>query len=168
MYKLPKVLMASACLLSMQACDRATTPAAPQATSSSEPLAQDLSGIEAMVRLAEANKRIDDLERQVGKLESTPEKLDLDLLTQRVVLLEARDAGIAVNQTGQPLPRQRSGDAEASGSAPRRNDGASSKPTRNSNLTLPDLEGRSRLASPAEAKARLATPAEIKAFSAGK
>jgi len=51
--------------------------------------------MEADIRIAAANKRIDELERQVGALQATPEKLDLDLLTRRVETLEAKAGGDA-------------------------------------------------------------------------
>ena len=72
--------------------------------------------MEADIRIAAANKRIDELERQVGALQATPEKLDLDLLTRRVETLEAKAGGDASSPgklsgktTSEPSQTPRSG-----------------------------------------------------------
>lgn len=109
--------------------------------------------MEAGIRIAAANKRIDELERKVSALEATPEKIELDLLTQRVTALEVKAlTGQATEPQGAPDPRTPSSDTLRSGTGARR------APTGNPKLTLPELDNRPRQA----------TPAEAKAFSSGK
>lgn len=106
--------------------------------------------MESGVRLAAANRRIDELERKVGALEATPEKLDLDLLAQRVTALEVNAISKpALAFRGVPAADVTRSDNVLSqtGNEARR------APASRSKLTLPELESRPRLASPAEAQA---------------
>jgi len=64
-----------------------TQPAAITANTSIE---QDVANIQAgVVRTSDA-QRLDELERRIGRLETTPDKLDLELLSSRVQALEAK------------------------------------------------------------------------------
>lgn len=77
------------------ACDRQpggdpaprTTPAANAAMSGE---ARQIDALETRIRLEQAEKRIADLERQVGELRDNPQTLDLDLLRKRLEAVEAR------------------------------------------------------------------------------
>lgn len=139
-----------ACLLSLGACNRNPASNSGKSVSANDPVAQEIKQIEYGVRLAAANKRIDELERKVGALETTPEKLDLDLLTQRVTTLEVKSTGgeaLALqvgpaDNASQPVRGTRLENGEV-----RRPFAVSSK------LNLPELENRPRMATPAEAKA---------------
>lgn len=135
---------------SLGACDWNSAPQAAKRASPEDPVTQDIKQIEYGVRLAAANKRIDELTRKVGELETIPEKLDLDLLTQRVTRLEVNSVD---------------GEASASKIKPaenvsqpvggtRRESGMVRRPSATSpRLSLPELENRPLLASPAETKA---------------
>lgn len=52
----------------------------------------DIAAVEDRVTRETLTRRVDDLEKRVGALEVTPEKIDLDLLTQRVQALEAKSS----------------------------------------------------------------------------
>lgn len=108
--------------------------------------------MDADVRIAAANKRIDELERQVGELQSTPEKLDLDLLTKRVTQLEVNAVNV-VPLSGMPLTKDVTGTSSTASHDPRPYESTRQPSKRTSTLNLPDLESRSRLATPVEAKA---------------
>ena len=84
-----------ACLTLMAGCDQPPSSTVVKAKATQDPIAADVDRMEADIRIAAANKRIDELERQVGALQATPEKLDLDLLTRRVETLEAKAGGDA-------------------------------------------------------------------------
>jgi uncharacterized coiled-coil protein SlyX len=116
---------------------------------------QDIKQAEYEVRLAAANKRIDELERKVGALEVTPEKLDLDLLTQRVTALEV-NAGDAVVQV--PMIAPAAAKVRSGGNAPRAGGEAGRRPAGVPKLNLPDLENRPRPATPSEVKAFSSKP----------
>jgi hypothetical protein len=151
MFKPAKAILPFIGLLSLGACDRQPAFPAPNTTPASNPVEQEVKLEEYDVRLAAAYKRINELERQVGALESTPEKIDLDLLTQRVAALEVKSAGDEAmssqpSSTSQP-PAAKA--AQAITGTPR----ARRSPIVHSKLSLPDLEKPSRLATPAEAKA---------------
>ena len=94
------------CLILVAGCDRASSPTPttnPAAAKAAEdPIKADVDRMEAGIRIAAANKRIDELEQQVGALQATPEKLDLELLTNRVEALEAKVGG-DVSSPGKPL-----------------------------------------------------------------
>lgn len=101
------------------------------------------------IRIAAANKRIDELERKVSTLEATLETIDLDLLTQRVTALEVKSAGAeaVASQTAPALKAtQPISGTQRSGSQARR------LPAGKYKLPLPELENRPRLAPPAETK----------------
>lgn len=52
----------------------------------------DIAAVEDRVTRDTLTRRVEDLEKRVGALEVTPEKIDLDLLTQRVQALEAKSS----------------------------------------------------------------------------
>jgi hypothetical protein len=136
--------------LSLGACDRNSTPQAAKRASPEDPVTQDIKQIEYGVRLAAANKRIDELERKVKELETTPEKLDLDLLTQRVTKLEVNSAG---GEASAPKIKPAENASQPVGGT-RRDSGIVRRPPATSpKLSLPELENGPRLATPAEAKA---------------
>lgn len=113
---------------------------------------QDLERLEARVRIAAANKRIDELERKVGELEDTPEKLELDLLTNRVTALEVKAGGPLLASETPPLKEDFSL-LPPTGTSPKQRKSLRQPAKRVSPLNLPDLENRSRLATSAEANA---------------
>lgn len=90
-----------ACLILVAGCDQPLTPKPAATKVTRDPITADVNRLEAGIRIAAANKRIDELERQVGALQATPEKLDLELLTNRVEALEARAGGDA-SSPGKP------------------------------------------------------------------
>lgn len=155
MRHIPIAVLSFAIIGSLGACDQIPKAPAAKKAVAADPLAGDLDRIEAGIRITAANKRIDELERKVGALEATPEKIDLDLLTQRVTALEVKTVGdeasvakvAAASNVPQPVGR-----TPLTGSEVRRS------PAGSPNLTLPDMENR----------ARIATPAEAKSFSPGK
>lgn len=152
------ILLSFASLSYLSACDRMSPPSAEKKGSSQEKLVGELDRMESDVRIAAANKRIEDLERKVGELEATPEKVDLDLLTQRVTALELKADSPSVLDMDTPPPRERSSGSQPTGNALRSNLNSRRTPALPSRLSLPDLETH----------ARLATPAEEKAFAKGK
>jgi hypothetical protein len=133
----------------MGACDQIPKAPASKSAEAIDPLAGDLDRMEAGIRIAAANKRIDELDRKVGALEATPEKVDLELLTQRVTALEVKSAGDGA-PTSQAAPAAEA--AQPTRSTPRTGSKAARSPVVNSRLTLPELENRPRLATPAETK----------------
>jgi hypothetical protein len=147
-----KALLPFAFLILASACNqRAGSPAAKKG-SEQESVAQDLDKFEAGVRIAAANKRIDELERKIGELETTPDKLNLDLLTRRVTALEvkANDPFAAISDPAPAKTSPNSGQLKtdtAQLGATRRST------TRSTVLKLPNLEKGPRLATPAEAEA---------------
>lgn len=82
------------CLLLVAGCQRSGEPAANSVLSAKEQAIaaekKQIDRIEGGVRLDQAERRIVELEKQVGALRDNPQQLDLDLLTQRVAALEAR------------------------------------------------------------------------------
>lgn len=140
-------------LTTLGACDRVPKASPSENGVSKDPVAGDVDRMETGIRIAAANKRIDELERKVGALEATPEKIDLDLLSQRVTALEVKAfSDQATELQAAPDPKTSSSDTPRSGTGARR------APTGNPKLTLPELENRPRQA----------TPTEAKAFSSGK
>jgi hypothetical protein len=132
------------------ACNESPVPQGAKRASPEDPVTQDIKQIEYGVRLAAANKRIDELERKVRALETTPEKLDLDLLTQRVTRLEVNSAG---GEASVPKIKPTKNASQPVGGT-RRESGVVRRPSATSpKLSLPELENRPRLATPAEAKA---------------
>lgn len=148
-----KVVLPFAFLILVSACDKRAEPPAAKKGSGQDLVVQDLDKFEAGVRIAAANKRIDELERKIGELEATPEKLNLDLLTQRVTALEVKtsDPLASIPDTASAKTSPSSGqlktDAAQSGVTKPRS------ATRSTTLKLPDLEKGPRLATPAETKA---------------
>ncbi len=143
-------LLTIICLPLLGSCDQRSTQSTAQKSSAGNSVVQDINQIESGVRLAAANKRIDELERKVGALEATPEKLDLDLLTQRVTALEVKAIGEPA-LTSKVAP---GADVPRTGSVPPKTDSDVRRaPAGKSKLTLPELESRQRLATPVEAKA---------------
>lgn len=112
---------------------------------------QDLDRLEAGVRIAAANKRIDELERQVGALQATPEKLDLDLLTRRVEALEVKANGSTSDLTESSIS-DTSGTSRSSLSAAPTPERAATPAKRKPAPTPPDAKARPRLATPDEIK----------------
>lgn len=96
-----RAILSLACLTLMAGCDQPPSSPVAKAKATQDPIAADVDRMEADIRIAAANKRIDELERQVGALQATPEKLDLDLLTRRVETLEAKAGGDA-SSPGKP------------------------------------------------------------------
>jgi uncharacterized coiled-coil protein SlyX len=84
-----RALSAGVALLLVVGCtqphEAADTPANDTAA-----LNEAIAGDMTAIRLKAAEARIEQLERQVGARQATPEKLDLQLLTQRLEALEAR------------------------------------------------------------------------------
>ncbi|MES3057694.1 hypothetical protein O6V14_18835 [Sphingomonas faeni] len=148
------VLLAS--VISLAACNAAPKPADVKGKPDREAVAEDLTRLDAGVRIAAANKRIDELERQVGELQSTPEKLDLELLTNRVTALEVQ-ASAAASQASVAPPKDTPKDAPAAARTTSRDaqqsEYARQPAKRTPKLTLPELESRPRLATPTEARA---------------
>jgi hypothetical protein len=148
-------LLALACFLSLGACNGEVAPNSATSPSADDPVTQDIKEIEYGVRLAAANKRIDELERRVGALEDTPEKLNLDLLTQRVIALEVRsNDAIATVSTNAPL----TGKAQPVDIEPRKSGEVRRATMKATKLNLPHLEKRAALATPSEAKAFSSKP----------
>lgn len=145
-----ELLFALAIFLSVQGCGQSPRSPAPKAVRNQDEAAQALNQFDAETRIAAANKRIDELERKIGALESTPEKLDLDLLTQRVTALEvkASGGGAAVLQGTPTADSSRSNGRKSLANGKIRR-----PPSGSARLNLPELENRPRLATPAEAKA---------------
>jgi uncharacterized coiled-coil protein SlyX len=145
-----KAMLSFACLCSMAGCDRPSPHAAATKNSSRDAIAREVDNMEAEVRIAAATKRIEELERQVGELQSTPEKLDLELLTSRVTALEARQTGNAASPDASPT--KAAPVPAVSAPIPRANGSKQDAPRRSSSLKLPELETRSRSATPDETK----------------
>ncbi len=102
-----KTIMSLACLILVAGCDQVSTSTptptpTPTPAAAKDPITADVDRMEAGIRIAAANKRIDELERQVAALQATPEKLDLELLANRVAALEAKVGGDA-SSPGTPL-----------------------------------------------------------------
>lgn len=133
------------CLPWLAACEQRAAPSAPKTAPVQNPIAGDVDRIDTGVRLAAANTRIDELERKVGILEATPDKLNLELLTQRVAQLELKAGGSeepVVNLTptadvARPVRK-----------ATQTVDQAQQRPAKTSKLSLPDLERRPRPTTP--------------------
>jgi uncharacterized coiled-coil protein SlyX len=155
MFKPPKVLLPAIGLISLGACDHQPASSVAKTAPAPNPIEQDVRQMQYDIRLAAADKRIEELERQVGALEATPEKLDLSLLTQRVVDLEAK-AGGAVSPPLSSAPATAA--PRSNGSEKRTSNDIRKTPPAPSRLSLPSLERR----------LQVATPAEAKAFSSGK
>lgn len=149
-----KALLPSAILIAVPACDLAPKARTPQRATEQSTTEQDVDTFEADVRIAAANKRIDELERRVGALEATPEKLDLDLINQRVTALEVK-----VPQSVEPSP-------SALRSDDRPDDTQSADVTGRPSETTRRLPRRSSKPNPSAIvqTPRLATPTEAKAF----
>jgi hypothetical protein len=151
MRHLPKCLLPLVLLILVEGCDRLPTSGVAKTSANQEPLVRDVERLESDVRIAAANKRIDELERKLGELEATPEKLDLDLLTSRVTALEL-NAGGAASTPATPLVKESPGASHISGGEPERAGDARKTSKRSSTLNLPELESRPRLVTPGEAR----------------
>jgi hypothetical protein len=153
-----KAFLSLTVLVAVAACNPVPKSSSAKKVSDQDPIVQNLDEFEGTVRIAAANKRIDELEKKVGELEATPDKLDLDLLNQRVTALEVKK-----NETSALLPEMPSPNGNTIGprptaSAARQTSNTQKIPMRSSTFKLPDLEH----------KPRLATPVETEAFSSGK
>ena len=112
----------------------------PEHRSAAEAIERDVTAIEGGVRLAAANKRIDELEHQVAELQTNPQTIELDLLKARVEALETRtyantDAGVP-SLAATIAPTRRVAAPPVSLSEQRQR------------LTLPELEAAARLGAP--------------------
>jgi hypothetical protein len=109
------------CLLA-GACNQ---PAAPAKQPGGQPtdarehavLAQDVANIQAGVVRDTNAQRLDELERRIARIETNPDKLDLDLLASRVQALEvkagvdslaATTPGVTPSPKGTPTPSSQS------------------------------------------------------------
>ena len=99
-----RTVLLLASVLSLAACDQVLKPTDVKGTLDQNAVAQDVPRLDAGVCIAVANKRIDELERQVGELQSAPEKLDLKFLTNRVIALEVQ-ASSAASQVSVAPPK---------------------------------------------------------------
>ncbi|MES3085126.1 hypothetical protein [Sphingomonas faeni] len=159
--RVSRTVLLLASILSLAACDAAPKPANGKGTPgqdgvAQDAIAQDLARLDAGVRIAAANKRIDELERQVGELQSTPEKLDLELLTNRVTALEVQASSAASQASVAPAkdgPKDASAAPRTTNKDPQQSEDKRQPAKRAPKLTLPALENRPRLATPSEAKA---------------
>lgn len=137
-----KAITSLSCLTLMAGCDQMSAPTSKPTAAKvvEDPLKADVERMEAGIRIAAANKRIDELERQVGALQATPEKLDLSLLTDRVAALEAK-AGSDASSSGKAAGQTMSGVGQSprSGSV---SDTPRQAKRQTSNLSLPELETR--------------------------
>jgi TolA-binding protein len=105
------------CLLALfaTACDPAPHRQDAAAPANANGIREEVAGDLAAARLKVAEDRIAQLERQVGELQNKPEKLDLQLLTQRVEQIETR----VYAKGGEPTPApQPSGVPGKRGDAP--------------------------------------------------
>jgi hypothetical protein len=150
MRNLLTALLSFVCLVSLGACDRHRDPPAAKRSPSENPIVRETSQFEAEVRLAAANKRIDELELKVHALEATPEKLDLDLLTQRVTALEAKASGAAAAFSEMASGNSATHALQSPSSAARGTSEARRAPAGPSRLSLPDLENRPRVGTSAK------------------
>lgn len=141
MLYLCKFTVSLMCLITMTACDRSPSPIPATAKAVQDPIAADVEHMTAEIRIASANKRIDELERQVGALQATPIKLDLDLLTSRLEALEAKQNGDA--PTSEKIV---SDNYKIDRPISRSNDVGKEKLQKPSKLILPELESKPRLA----------------------
>jgi TolA-binding protein len=140
------------CLIVLAGCDPA--PTANTKSPAQKSIEADIGQVEEDVRLAAANKRIDELERQVAELQATPEKLDLQMLSKRVDLLEAVTQGSAAGQTRADTTDL--SDAKPNAKPPSQSSGATpTAPRRSANPLLQTPDTQTRLATPEEAKAFL-------------
>lgn len=92
-----------AILLNLPGCDnasRAPTKAL-KTTTQDVTIQKDVAAIEQGVRLAAANKRIDQLETEVENLKTNPQTLQLDLLKQRLEAVETKVYARDDDQPGQ-------------------------------------------------------------------
>jgi hypothetical protein len=87
-------------LLALCGCGSQPHASKQEHRSATEAIERDVTAIEGGVRLAAANKRIDDLERQVADLKTNSQTIELDLLKARVETIETKiyaktDAGVS-------------------------------------------------------------------------
>lgn len=148
-----KVLFPSAILIAVPACDLAPKSRTLQRAPEQSKTGQDVNTFEAEMRIAAANKRIDELERKVGALEATPEKLDLDLMNQRVTALEVKVPQSVEPSPPAPRSDDRSDATQPTGVTGRPSETTRREPRRSSKLNPLVIGQTPRLATPAEAKA---------------
>lgn len=93
--------------LLLAACSKAIDQPSSASLDNSEQqqLQRSLDETTLTVRLKVAEGRIVELEQQVGALQATPEKIDLQLLTQRVEQLEAKVYARQPEGEAAPTPR---------------------------------------------------------------
>lgn len=148
-----KAILPVTVFILVSGCGQASKEPVTEKPSEQDVVAQDIDKIESGVRIAAANKRIDELERKVGELETTPEKLNLDLLTQRVTALEVKANGLPASNSEASIPSDQLNSGRPTSSAAQQSPTPKRPPTRSPTLNLPDLEKGPRLATPTEAKA---------------
>jgi len=146
----PPSLLPLCMLLVLAGCGQSRTPSSVNSASADDPVSQDIKQLEYGVRLAAANKRIDELERKIGALEATPEKLKLDLLTQRVLALEVKSFDRVPSAVEMPTPGD---DRRSPSNAPLKAKDSVRDPSPATKQSSPKSEPRARLATSAEAKA---------------
>jgi hypothetical protein len=144
---LSKAALAFTCLLFASGCDQALNREPASDKPLSNPIVGDVAHLEADVRLTAANKRIDELERKVETLQSTPEKLDLDLITARVAALEAWQVGATSASQG-PVRKALADPIQPPPLALKRLSDVAGQAKHSSSVTLPELESARRLATP--------------------
>lgn len=148
-----RLLLPVTVLVLVSACDNLPKSSAEKRSSNRDVVLQDLDKFEARVRIAAANKRIDELERKIGRLEMTPEKLDLDLLSRRVTALEVKASDASASNSERLPPEDRFSDGSLNNGVARKGPATQRATARSSALKLPNLEKGPRLATPTEAKA---------------
>lgn len=137
----------------VSACDKPPKSSAATRSSNQDLVVQDLDKLEARLRIAAINKRIDELERKVGKIETTSEKLELALLSQQVTALKVKANDTSVSNLGRFPFEDRFSDSNLNSRVAQKGPATQRKPTRPPTLKLPNLEKGPRLATPTEAKA---------------
>lgn len=147
------ILLSFAAILTLQACDNTSRSETGSGSPKTAKIERDMSEFEDSMRIAAANKRIDELERKVAELEATPEKLNQDILDRRVAALELKTNADAAFAVAAPSSEDRLGVYSLDSNAMRPDTKSRRVPKRPSSLKLPDLESGPRLATPAEAKA---------------
>ena len=87
-------ILAATCLISSCGQPTGATQDVPTNPAANDVAAMrnDIAAVEDRVTRETLTRRVDALEKRVGMLEVTPEKIDLDLLTQRVQALEAKSS----------------------------------------------------------------------------